>query len=177
MHKLLNSGEILEIRLLSPDDSLEELTILLNRAYQFLYDMGLKYVAATQDEIITKRRVSRSYKCFIGLIGGKIISTISLYDSKPNDKCQWYSKEFVSKVGQFAVLPEYQKCGIGAIMMDVAEDAARDMEHVTEVALDTAETAFHLIELYKNRDYRYIETISWDMVNYNSVVLSKNIKS
>lgn len=172
----LSSGKTLEVRLLKQEDSLKELTVLLNRAYQFLQDMGLNYLAAAQDETMTQKRVSKAYRCYVGLIDGQIISTISLYDHQPNDKSQWYNQEFVSKVGQFAVLPEYQKCGIGGMMMDIVEREAMSMTHIDEVALDTAETAHHLIALYKKRGYRYVETISWDMVNYNSVILSKNLR-
>jgi ribosomal protein S18 acetylase RimI-like enzyme len=62
-------------------------------------------------------------------------------------------------------------------MMDIVEEEARSMEKVNEIALDTAETAYHLIDFYKKRGYRYIETIKWDATNYKSVVLSKSLYS
>lgn len=103
----------------------------------------------------------------------RIISTIALYSPTPSNVSSWYNKEFVAKFGQFAVLYEFQKYGIGSKMIDIVEAEARKIENVKEIALDTAETAYHLIDFYKKRGYRYVETISWDMTNYNSVILSK----
>jgi DNA-binding winged helix-turn-helix (wHTH) protein len=41
------------------------------------------------------------------------------------------------------------------------------------MALDTSEHADHLISIYKNRGYRFVEHVRWESVNYRSVVLSK----
>lgn len=170
-------SEYIEFRLLSSDDSIEELTQLLHKSYKILADMGLKYVAATQDHSITLNRTRNAYKCYIGIYKHKIVSTISLYNTNPSDKSSWYSKDFVAKIGQFAVAPELQKYGIGSKMMDIVEEEARSIKNVKEVALDTAETAHHLIDFYKKRGYRYVETIQWDVTNYKSVVLSKSLHS
>lgn len=167
--------EHIKFRQISKDDSIDELTQLLNKSYKFLADMGLNYVAATQDSSITLKRIASAYKCFIGIQNDKIVSTICLYSPRPSDKGSWYNKDFVAKVGQFAVVPELQKYGIGSKMMDIVEAEAKNIENVKEIALDTAETAYHLIGFYGKRGYRYIETISWDMTNYNSVILSKSL--
>ena len=172
-----NDGEYIEFRLLTGDDSIEELTQLLHKSYKVLADMGLKYVAATQDHSTTLNRARSAYKCFIGIYKHKIVSTISLYSPKPLDESSWYSKDFVAKIGQFAVTPELQKYGIGSKMMDIVEEEAGKIKNVREIALDTAETAVHLIELYKKRGYRYVETVQWDVTNYKSVILSKSLYS
>lgn len=169
----LNDTEKIEFKLLSSGDSIDELTELLHRSYKFLADLGLNYVAATQDREKTLSRARRAYKCFVGIYRDKIVSTISLYSPRPAEESSWYSKDFVAKIGQFAVTPELQNSGIGSKMMDIAEEEAKAIKNVREIALDTAEGAFHLIEFYKKRGYRYVETIKWDMVNYKSVVLSK----
>lgn len=168
-----NGAEHVSFREFSKEDSIEELTQLLNKSYRILADMGLNYVAATQDSSITSRRIESAHKCFIGIHNDKIISTIALYGPKPSNESSWYNKEYVAKFGQFAVLSEFQKYGVGSKMMEIVEAEARHMENVKELALDTAETADHLIDYYKRRGYNYIETIRWDMVNYNSVILSK----
>jgi ribosomal protein S18 acetylase RimI-like enzyme len=173
----LDDGEHIEFRLLSNNDSIEELTQLLHGSYKVLADMGLNYVAAAQDNSITLNRTRNAYKCYIGIYKRKIASTISLYSPKPSDKSNWYSKDFVAKIGQFAVAPELQKYGIGSKMMDIAEEEAGRLNNVRELALDTAETAYHLIDFYKKRGYRYVETVQWDETNYKSVVLSKSLHS
>jgi hypothetical protein len=58
-------------------------------------------------------------------------------------------------------------------MMEIVENEAKAIENITELALDTAETAFHLIHYYEKRGYRYIETIKWNDTNYKSVIMSK----
>ncbi|HYE82201.1 MAG TPA: GNAT family N-acetyltransferase [Clostridia bacterium] len=168
-----DDGEHIEFRLLSSNDSIEELTQLLHKSYKVLADMGLKYVAAAQDSSITLSRTSQAYKCYIGIHKNMIVSTISLYSPKPSDNSSWYNKDFVAKFGQFAVAPELQRYGIGGKMLDIVEEEARRINGVRELALDTAETAYHLIGFYKKRGYRYVETIKWDVTNYRSVVLSK----
>ncbi|XMB86076.1 GNAT family N-acetyltransferase [Mycoplasmatota bacterium WC44] len=171
----LSSGEYIELRLLASNNSIQELTYLLNKSYKSLNDMGLKYVAATQDVSTTTKRIENAYMCFVGFCNGKIVATISLYSPKFSSTCNWYNKDFVAKVGQFAVLPEFQKFGIGSKMMDIVEHEARGIENVKELALDTAETAYHLIDFYIRRGYRFIETTNWSMTNYRSVILSKLI--
>ncbi len=170
-----NAGEVMEFRLLKEEDSISELTQLLNKSYKALADMGLNYVAATQDDTITLRRAQSAYKCYIGLYKQRIAATISLYAPQPTEKSQWYSKDFVAKVGQFAVVPDLQRYGIGSRLMDIVEVEAKKLMGVREIALDTAETACHLIDLYKKRGYRYVETIAWGVTNYKSVVLSKGL--
>ncbi|WP_432664085.1 GNAT family N-acetyltransferase [Wukongibacter baidiensis] len=167
--------ECIEFRLISEEDSIEELTELLHKSYKALADMGLKYVATYQDESITLKRIENAYKCYVGIYKNKIVSTVSLYTPKPSDVSNWYNNDFVAKFGQFAVLPELQKCGIGSRMMDIIENDAQNMQSVNELALDTAESAHHLIDYYKKRGYRDAEKIKWDMTNYHSVVLSKSL--
>ncbi|MBM7614235.1 GNAT family N-acetyltransferase [Alkaliphilus hydrothermalis] len=170
-----NNTETIQFRLLSEEDSISELTKLLHRSYKALADMGFKYLATWQDDSITLNRVQSAYKCYVGIYNDKIVSTICLYAPQPSDKSSWYNQDTVAKVGQFAVDPQLQKFGVGGRMMDIVEDEARRMENIKELALDTAETAHHLINFYKKRDYRHVETIDWDGTNYKSVVLSKNL--
>ena len=70
------------VRLLGPDDSLEELTGLLNRAYKSLADMGLNYVASWQGVDITKRRLENAL-CFVVEIDGRIVGTIFVGGRRP----------------------------------------------------------------------------------------------
>lgn len=160
-------------RALKSNDSIEAITILLNKSYKFLLDMGLNYVAATQDASVTLNRIEKAYKCFVGIYKGEIISTISLYRYSPSSHSKWYNEKHVAKFGQFAVLPEFQKFGIGNKMMEIVEHEASALENISELALDTAETAYHLIHYYEKRGYRYIETIQWNETNYKSVIMSK----
>ena len=65
------------IRLLNENDSLEELTELIHRAYRQLADMGFRYWGTHQTVEDTRKRVSKGI-CYVGLIENKIISSVTL---------------------------------------------------------------------------------------------------
>jgi ribosomal protein S18 acetylase RimI-like enzyme len=67
---------------------------------------------------------------------------------------------------------KYQGLGLGKKLMDFVEDYATRVG-AREMALDTSEHAHHLISIYKNRGYRFVEYAQWDETNYRSVILSK----
>ena len=84
----------------------------------------------------------------------------------------WLNQPHVASIGQFAVAPEQQAVGLGARLMDLAEARAAETG-ATEIALDTAEPATHLVEWYRRRGYRLIEHAQWGHTNYRSVIMSK----
>lgn len=174
IYKLDNNDEII-IRQFSNKDSISEITHLLHRAYKVLGDMGLKYLATHQSEEVTLNRIKEAYATFIAIYNNRIVGTISLYGPKYNDIGKWYSQSFVAKFGQFAVEPKLQKYGIGSKMLEIIEEKAKEIEGVTEIALDTAESAEHLIAYYSKKGYRDVELIKWDVTNYRSRVLSKKL--
>jgi GNAT superfamily N-acetyltransferase len=163
------------IRTIEGKDSISELTTVLHIAYKKLKDMGLEYVATHQSEETTRKRIELAYKCYVAEYDSKIIGTICLYAPKQHENSKWYSNSFVSKFGQFAVDPSYQNFGIGSKLIDIVETSAREIQGVTELSLDTAETANHLIAYYGKKGFRYIEHIKWDMTNYKSVIMSKKL--
>lgn len=163
----------LEIRLFGADDSIHDVTLLLNRAYSELADMGLKYVATWQDDKITKSRLS-NMECYIGLIDGEMVATISLREPSQGKGCDWYKRDDVASFNQFAVQPELKRKGIGSVLLEYVENRAREMG-ANELAFDTAEQAVHLIEWYGRKGYRFIQNVDWEMTNYISVVMSKTL--
>ncbi len=168
----MNLSDVI-IRPISENDSIDDLTDLLHRSYKQLADIGLKFVATHQDSDITRRRIAKS-NCFVALYQGRIIGTINLYLPGIMDKFAWYRKDGVALFGQFAVDPDFQKQGIGELMVQHLENFAVQHE-VTELSLDTAEQADHLIAWYKKLGYRFIDYINWDVTNYRSVIYSKNL--
>jgi len=153
--------------------AIDEITELLHRSYKKLLDMGLHYWATTQSSEITLKRLTSGIS-FIACSGRKIIGTISYYDNCPDNDCEWYARQDVSRFGQFAVDPELQNNGIGTKLIAQVESLAKSRGKV-ELSLDTSEKAFHLIEYYKNKGFRHIDFMQWDRVNYRSVILSKRL--
>jgi len=162
-----------EIRPLQPTDSISELTRLINRAYSQLAELGLKYVGTWQGEEMTKKRL-KDVECYVGVSNTQIISTIALRPPDTGKGSPWYLRKDVAIFGQFGVLPEYQRNGIGTMMVRHCEDRARQLG-AKELACDTAEPATHLIRWYKRMGYRFIEYVDWEITNYRSVILSKTL--
>jgi GNAT superfamily N-acetyltransferase len=163
----------LEIRLIGPDDPIHDLTLLLNRAYKRLADMGLKYVATWQGDDITLRRIKEA-ECWLGFLDGALVAAVSLRGPTKGKGSEWYSRPDVATFNQFAVKPELQGQGIGSKLLDHIEKRAEELG-AAELALDTAEPAVHLIEFYEKRGYRSIEKVDWDVTNYVSVIMSKTL--
>jgi len=169
------SSEIpdLVIRPLSATDSLDDLTELLHRAYAVLADMGLKYVATYQDVDTTRRRVEKG-RCFVAVIDDVIVGTIAYYGPDRTTGAPWGHGEGVAHVGQMGVGPSMQRQGIGKELIRHVEQIARE-DGAVEIALDTAEPARHLIKWYKRLGYRFVKHVDWDMTNYRSVIMCKEL--
>lgn len=167
-------GEV-SIRSLAAQDSIEQLTLLLHRAYKRLADMGLKYVATHQSPDVTRKRIGTGV-CLVAERDGDIVGTILYRTPDTAGHSPWLDRPDVAHISQFAVEPELQKQGIGRRLIAAAEERAL-VDGALELALDTAETAEHLIRYYERLGYRYIEPIDWrPHTNYLSVVMSKTLK-
>ncbi len=167
-----HQSEIL-IRDLNGADSLEELTILLNRAYGYLQRMGLKFLATHQDASITRRRVE-SARCFVIEIAGEIVGTACYYDPEHSRGCSFYERPDVGTLAQLAVKPELQGKGLATRLVQRVEKQAR-ADGCNYLALDTAEPAHHLIEWYNRMGYEFICYHQWPVTNYRSVVMAKRL--
>lgn len=165
----------LQIREFRPgEDNLSELTGLLHRAYARLADLGLRFVATYQDDSITRDRMQGA-ECYVALRNGHLVGTILFRNASSTDGCPWYARQEVASFGQYAVEPDLQGTGIGSALLAVVEERARETG-AAEIALDTAEPAHHLIEMYQSKGYRFIEYVQWDITNYRSVILSKSLR-
>jgi hypothetical protein len=56
----------------------------------------------------------------------------------------------------------------------VCEREARRLG-TTDLALDTAEGATHLIRWYEQLGYRTVDYTRWDVTNYRSVIMNKRL--
>ncbi len=168
----------IEIDLYDPEkDSLEQITHLLHRAYATLAARGFNYVAATQTTLVTESRLSAGQGYIVRQKGNdQIIGTITYYTTARDapDEPDYYKKSAVGHFGQFAVLPEMQKLGLGSKLVEFAESLAR-ADGKGAIACDTAEGASDLIDYYTSRGYKLIEHHQWDKACYRSVILSKSL--
>lgn len=162
------------IRPLSPSDSLLELTGLLHRAYARLGAMGLNYTAVDQTVDVTRERVSAG-QCFVADWSGKLAGTIVVQSVMAQSKCDYFLRPDVAVANQFAVEPALQGRGLGRALLDAAGTwaASRGFRFL---AVDTAEPARHLIEMYRRLAYHQVAFVQWSGKRYRSVVLSKQLR-
>ncbi len=161
------------IRPLALVDSIQEITELLHAAYAQLASMGFRYLATHQDDKVTRDRLAKGYPLIAESVG-RIVGTVTLYGPRENSPCQLYCQSGVFSFGQFGVLPAYQRHRIGSQLM-AALEADAITRGATQLALDTAEGATHLIQWYERLGYRFIEYADWEVTNYRSVIMAKEL--
>jgi GNAT superfamily N-acetyltransferase len=160
------------VRRLTNSDSLRELTALIHDAYSELGRMNLHYLATTQDETTTRRRIDGG-ECWVAEAEGVLVGTI-LFHPPVRAGGGWYGRADVATFCQFAVAPSAQGAGIGTLLLETVERRATEMG-VSELACDTATRAKHLVRMYRRRGYRCVACISWPNTNYYSIILSKSV--
>lgn len=155
-------------------DAIPPITQLLHDAYAPLAAMGLRYTATHQDDEVTRSRLLRGIP-WVAEQNGEIVATVTLYpDTSDNSGCEWYGTKGVFSFGQFAVRPDLQGMGLGGKLISLMENEAA-ARGATELALDTAEGATHLIRWYEKLGFRFVEYMDWSSTNYRSVILSKTL--
>lgn len=160
------------IRRLVPSDSLEALTLLLNRAYQRLAAMGFNYTAVDQTVETTRERIEGN-ECYVAEIDGRIIGTALLIPHR-QERPAWANQPGVAYAGQLGVEPEFRHLGLGARLMDTIERRARELGFHT-IAGDTSEGADYLLKFYGGRGYVPVDHHQWQSKTYRSVVLAKRL--
>lgn len=163
------------IRLISPNDSIEQINVFLRTAYSSLAAAGMKYAASHENVEATRKSIAKG-ECYLVLKNSEIIGCVTFRKPGAAIGPDWYAQPGVVTFGRFAVDPKYQGQGIGSKLLDFIEVVAKEFG-AKEIAFDTSEKADHLIKMYEKRGYRFIEYHQWDITNYRSVVMSKTISS
>ena len=149
------------------ESDVPSITRLVNAAYKELADMGLNYTATYQNDDKTKERISKG-RCFVltdnsNQIIGTILVTIENYFTNSN----------TAYLGQFGVLPEFKKMGLGTKLMEFCENLAKE-EGFSGIQLDTAIPAKHLVEWYLRRGYQIVGQEHYEEKTYDSYVFEKS---
>ena len=162
---------MLFIRPLLKSDSIDALTLLLNRAYSELGAVGLNYTAVNQSPEVTAQRINGG-ECFVAEWNGDLVGTVLFKPTDSTSECSYFTKPGVATLRQFGVDPDFRGEGIGLRLIQTCEQWARS-HRFQELALDTARAATHLISLYTRLGYAPVGEVQWPGKVYESVVLSK----
>jgi GNAT superfamily N-acetyltransferase len=146
---------------------------MLHESYRPLLEQGMTYWAATQPEEKTLKRLQGG-ESFFAFLDDLLVGTITVVEEEPGGPCDWYNLPEVNHFSQFCVRLQQQGKGLGNFLMNFIEDDAR-ARGIEEMAMDTSERADKLIEMYKRRNYRFIQKAKWENTNYESVVYSKRL--
>jgi GNAT superfamily N-acetyltransferase len=152
-----------------------ELTELLHQAYKPLADRGFRYSATHQPPETTLKRL-KYFESYLAYWNGQLAGTIALIQWKTDSPCEYYRKEGIYHFGQFGVKPEFQGQGIANHLLLKIEERTKQLGG-KELALDTAEGAVELIEMYKRRGFKAVSTTQWASTNYRSIIMTKEISN
>ena len=162
-------------RIFQSTDNILEINSLLLSAYKPLAEKGMRYAASHEDAEATQKHIENG-ECHLGILDGKIAACAILRVKTWKDlDPECYKSSYVTTFGRFAVKPELQGTGLGSKMMDILENRAKELGY-NEISLDTSEHAHHLIKMYENRGYRFVQFHQWNITNYRSVVMSKSLQ-
>lgn len=167
------SGREILYRYLRPIDDVNAITEILHEAYAPLLAAGMRFMASHQSPLTTLYRMSKG-ETIVALDGDQLVGTITLADIAETSGSPFYDRSDVADFGQFAVRPSHQGRGIGSTLLQLVEDRAQE-KGVVELALNTSEHAAHLIALYEQKGYRFIEHVQWRDVNCRSLVFGKAV--
>jgi ribosomal protein S18 acetylase RimI-like enzyme len=162
------------IRPLESNDSLDELTELIRAAYQPHLTSGLRFVGTYQTSDITAKRFASGYG-LVAIGDGRLVGTVLVRPPQPTSKAVLYRDPGTWSLGQLAVHPDFKGRGFARALHDAAVDLARS--HGAQViALDTAEPAKELIDLYQRWGYQIVGSVDWrPHTNYESVLMTREL--
>lgn len=146
---------------------------MLHEAYKPLADRGFRSSASHQPPEKTLERLKRG-ESYLAYWNGRLAATIALIQWKADSPCEYYRREGLYHFGQYAVKPEFQGRGIAHCLLSHIEKRAKELGG-KELALDTAEGAVELIEMYKRHGYKPVSTTRWASTNYESIIMTKEI--
>lgn len=164
----------LQCRKIDITDSVAAITALLHAAYAQHAAKGLCYWASHQSVEDTAVRFSTGHG-FVGTLNGKIVATMTLRPPNPNTKVALFRNPETWSFCQFAVHPDLKGQGFGKQLHDFAADFAI-ANGCRYLALDTAQPAQALIEMYRSWGYVEVGTCDWrPHTNYLSILMQKQI--
>jgi GNAT superfamily N-acetyltransferase len=156
------------------DEDAAEVTDLLHRAYGELGARGLNFTAVDQDVETTVRRASAG-SCWVVVSRGRIVatSTVSLPPAEGLRVLTRHARvPSLAWLNQLAVDPPLRGQGYARLLREKGFAWAR-AAGATSIGLDTAQSADHLVRLYRGWGFSHRDTIQVPGKVYQSVVMTR----
>ncbi|MFG2912247.1 GNAT family N-acetyltransferase [Kitasatospora sp. NPDC048298] len=151
---------------------MEELTTLLHRAYADHAAAGRVFFASYQSVQDTAHRLGAG-ECWVACRGTELVGSVTV--AAPYTMPTGYPVPAgAGSFWQLAVDPTYRGTGLGQRLLALAEERVAGLGART-VIIDTSADAVELVGWYRRRGYVPVGTWRWDVTNYQSVVLLKDL--
>ncbi|MEV8326756.1 GNAT family N-acetyltransferase [Kitasatospora sp. NPDC056731] len=171
---VLRTGESVVVGRFAAGDSIEELTSLLHRAYADHAVAGRVFFASYQSFQDTAHRLGKG-ECWVALRGNQLVGTVTV--AVPFEVPQGYpAPAGAGAFWQLAVDPSLRGTGLGQRLLVLAEERVAALG-AAQIVIDTSAEAVELLGWYCRRGYRPVGTWRWDVTNYESVVLAKELSA
>lgn len=162
-----------QIRRFRSADSVEELTFLLHRAYADHAAAGRVFFASYQSPQGTQHRLSKG-ACGVATNGDVLVGTVTVSAAPHTPPAGYPAPAGGGSFWQLAVEPSQRGTGLGQRLLALAESRIAALGSA-QVVIDTSSQATDLVDWYRRRGYAPIGTWRWDVTNYDSIVLVKNL--
>lgn len=167
----------MDLRVFQESDA-SQLTDMLHRAYAELGAAGMNFTAVDQDLSTTLRRASAGSTWVIA-DGAALVAAMTI--SWPAEAAL---RELTAEaatpgrawLNQLAVDPSRRGEGHARRLRDVGF-AWCLTRGVTSIGLDTAETADHLVGIYRGWGFSTVDTVQWPGKTYRSVIMTRSLAS
>ena len=168
----VSPSETVQFRRFDTSDSVEQLTLLLHRAYADHTAAGRVFFASYQSPQDTQHRLSKG-EYWVAMNGNALVGTVTV--SAPHTTPAGYpAPAGGGSFWQLAVEPSQRGTGLGQRLLLWQSHRIAALGS-TQVVIDTSSQATDLVDLYRRHGYALIGTWRWDVTNYDSVVLMKNL--
>lgn len=163
------------IRRRQPEDSIDDLTSMLHRAFAPMGQRGLNCQSIDQTPATTRQRIDRG-DCFVAVADRRIVGTVTLQAPDASAAIRCYRDPEVASIHQLAVDPDYQSAGIGHSLLQTAVIWARTRRYA-EIALDTPAPLHLLRDYYVRQGFKFAGLVWLAGRTYQSAVMTKQVGS
>ena len=162
----------INLRLLEPTDSLEELTRLINRAYAVPAALGVELEGATQGVDRTRQRIARGLCWVAHADDGKLVGTATVSAGWSDPACAYLSRPGLVCRYQLAVEPELHGAGVGHALRQETERWAKALDF-TEMVGFTDESHSKQIRAALRDGATIVDRVTWPGDKHAHVVYAK----